>query len=304
MNDEHPGSPLSRGFASAVVRLRWLVVVAWIAGAAAATVWLPGLDAAGSQPLGGLIPKNAEALEAGRRSAELFPIPIRTEIALVERRNSGLTEAEVTGIGERAVAIVDAGGAHPSHAVYALPIVNDQQLFPEAREYGTTAITWLAFPFDEGLHAQGEWAGQIAAESEVGRSGGSAGVTGSIPARLAEFDAIDEALPLVEAATVGVIAILLAVMFRSVVAPLVALVAAGLAYLVALGLIGWVGQAMDVSIPQDVEPLVVVVLLGIVTDYAIFFLSGVRARLEAGDARLLATEGATVRCSRSSSPPA
>ena len=173
--------------------------------------------------------------------------------------------------------------------------MNDRRLFPEAREHGTTAITWLAFPFDEGLHAQGEWAEQIAAESEVGRAGGFAGVTGSIPARLAEFDAIDEALPLVEAATVGVIAILLALMFRSLVAPLVALLAAGLAYLVALGLIGWVGQAMGVSIPQDVEPLVVVVLLGIVTDYAIFFLSGVRARLEAGDARLEAAQSATVR---------
>ena len=295
MNEEHPGSALSRGFAAAVVRLRWLVVAAWLAGAAAATIWLPGLDVAGSQPLGGLIPKNAEALEAGRLSAELFPIPIRTEIALVERRQSGLTEDEVTGIGERAAAIDDAGGAHPSRALYALPIVNDPRLFPEAREQGTTAITWLAFPLDEGLHAQGEWAEQIAAESEVGRAGGSVGVTGSIPARLAEFDAIDEALPLVEAATVGVIAILLALMFRSLVAPLVALVAAGLAYLVALGLIGWVGQAMEVSIPQDVEPLVVVVLLGIVTDYAIFFLSGVRARLEAGDARLEAAGSATVR---------
>ena len=102
----------------------------------------------------------------------------------------------------------------------------------------------------------------------------------------------------------GVIAILLALMFRSVVAPLVALVAAGLAYLVALGLIGWVGQAMEVSIPQDVEPLVVVVLLGIVTDYAIFFLSGVRARLEAGDARRRLPGARQCAWSRSSSPPA
>jgi RND superfamily putative drug exporter len=120
----------------------------------------------------------------------------------------------------------------------------------------------------------------------VAASGGSAGVTGSIPARIAEFDAIGDALPLVEAVTVGVIAILLALTFRSVVAPLVALVSAGLAYLVALRTIGWVGQTMDVGIPQDVEPLVVVVLLGIVTDYAIFFLVAMRRRLEAGDTRL------------------
>jgi RND superfamily putative drug exporter len=293
VTDELSGSVLSRGFARAVVRLRWLVVAAWVAGAAAAAIWLPGLDAAGSAPLGGLVPRNAEALDAARRSAELFPIPIRTEIALVERRESGLTDDDLAAVGTRAAEILDAGGAHPSHAIYALPIVNDSRLFPDAREHGTTAITWLAFPGDEGLGAQGEWAEEIAADSEVGASGGFAGVTGAIPARLAEFDAIDEALPLVEAATVGVIAILLAVMFRSLVAPVIALLSAGLAYVVALGLIGWVGSAMDVGIPQDVEPLVVVVLLGIVTDYAIFFLSGVRTRLQAGDARLQAAETAT-----------
>ena len=124
VNEEHPGSALSRGFSSTVVRLRWLVVAAWIAGAAAATIWLPGLDVA-CQPLGGLIPKNAEALGPAVRSAELFPIPIRTEIALVERRQDGLTEDEITGIGERAAEIVDADGRTPSRALLRLPIVND-----------------------------------------------------------------------------------------------------------------------------------------------------------------------------------
>ena len=114
-------------------------------------------------------------------------------------------------------------------------------------------------------------------------------MTGSIPAAW-PGSTRSARLPLVEAATVGIIADLAGADVPSLVAPLVALVAAGLAYLVALGLIGWVGQAMEVSIPADVEPLVVVVLLGIVTDYAIFFLSGVRARSRPGDARLEAAE--------------
>jgi RND superfamily putative drug exporter len=277
---------VTRGFARAVVKLRWLVVLSWIAGAAAATYWLPGLDEVGAKPLGGLVPRDAEAFRAAERSAELFPIPIRTEIALVERKQEGLTDADVESVAERAAAILRAEGSHASHAVFALPLVNDQRVVPEAREDLTTAVTWLAFPSGESARQQDEWARALADDSEVAASGGSAGITGSVPARIAEFDAIGDALPLVEAATVGVIAILLALTFRSLVAPLVALVSAGLAYLVALRAIGWVGGTMDIAIPQDVEPLVVVLLLGIVTDYAIFFLAGMRGRLEAGDTRL------------------
>jgi RND superfamily putative drug exporter len=290
MSEEQPNvGPASRGWAWTVVHLRWLVVAAWVAGAAAAAIWLPSLDEVQSRPLGGLVPRNAEALRANALATDLFSVPIRTEIALVERKQAGLTEDDLTAVGRRAADISQAEGAHPSHAVLALPIVNDRRLLPRAQEQGTTAITWLAFPADASLRQQRDWAQQLADQSEVARTGGFARITGTIPARLAEFDAIDHALPFVEVATVGIIAILLALTFRSVVAPLVALLSAALAYLVALGLIGWVGQAMDVGIPQDVEPLVVVVLLGIVTDYTIFFLAGVRRRLEAGESRLEAS---------------
>ena len=39
------------------------------------------------------------------------------------------------------------------------------------------------------------------------------------------------------------------------------------------------------TIPRDAEPVLVVLLLGVVTDYAVFFLHGMRERLAAGDER-------------------
>jgi RND superfamily putative drug exporter len=47
--------------------------------------------------------------------------------------------------------------------------------------------------------------------------------------------------------------------------------------------------------PQEIEPFVVVLLLGILTDYAIFFLSGFRAHLAAGEPRLEAARGSAAR---------
>ena len=168
VDEEHPGSALSRGFASAggppsLARSRSVDRRRGRRDDLASGAGRSREPAARRAD-----PQECRGSRGGPSLGRAFPDSDSTEIALVERRQSGLTEDEVTGIGERAAAIVDAGGAHPSRALYALPIVNDPRLFPEAREQGTTAVTWLAFPLDEGLHVQREWAEQIAAESEVG----------------------------------------------------------------------------------------------------------------------------------------
>ena len=108
-----------------------------------------------------------------------------------------------------------------------------------------------------------------------------------------EWRAIAEGLPWVTAATIAAIALILGIHFRSPVAPLVTLVAAATAYLVSLRTVGVVGKELDVTIPRDAEPILVVLLLGVVTDYAVFFLHGFRERLAAGEDRLRAAEGAT-----------
>ena len=288
----HRPAALSRGLAWVTVRLRYLVIVAWAAGLVAATVYLPTLSEAGSGPLGGLVPRDSDAVEAAERSAELFPVPIRSDIAIVERDANGLSDDAQARVAERAAAIVRAEGEHPSGAQFALPVINDQRAFPAAKENSTTAITWLFFDPDIGLRDQTERARDLALAG--GPNDAFVGVTGAIPARLTEFDEIDAALPYVELASIVVIALLLALTFRSVGAPLLALLAAAVAYGVSIRVVAWVGDVTDIGIPQEVEPLMVVLLLGIITDYAIFFLAGVRRRLEAGEPRQEAVRHASV----------
>ena len=50
-------------------------------------------------------------------------------------------------------------------------------------------------------------------------------------------------------------------------------------------MVAWVGAQTGLTAPSELEPLIVVLLLGIVTDYAIFYLSGMRHRLESGAPR-------------------
>ncbi|HSE82366.1 MAG TPA: MMPL family transporter [Gaiellaceae bacterium] len=273
---------MSRIFSSAVVRLRYLVLAGWIAAAVATTVYLPGLGSGEPLELGGLVPDDSPAVQAGVRSQELFSVPLIADTAVVERDPGGLSADEQTGTFDRAVDATtqDAEG---DEIALALPILNTQELFPGSEEDGTTAVTHLFFSGGSSLSSRVGIAQEYAARSDVD---GFAGVTGPAPARLAQFEEIEDALPLVEAATVAVIALVVGLTFRSLGAPLLTLVAAGIAFLVSRGLIPWVGERLGAGIPQEVEPLVVALTLGVATDYAIFFLAACRRRLAAGEERL------------------
>jgi RND superfamily putative drug exporter len=97
---------------------------------------------------------------------------------------------------------------------------------------------------------------------------------------------ISQWLPWVEIATVAMIALVVGFAFRSIGAPLAVLASAAVAYVVATRLVAWAGTHFQVAIPPDLEPVLVVLLLGVATDYSVFFLSGMRDRLADGSARL------------------
>jgi putative drug exporter of the RND superfamily len=280
----------SRAFAQLVVRLRWLVVAAWIAGAAAATLYLPSLQAAESSQLSDLVPEDAVSVQTGRRSAELFDVPVIAQSAVVQRDPDGLSQGAQERVAERALAVRE---REDDGISFALPLLNTMRLIPGAREDGTTAITFLFF---EGQTSIGEET-SIAhrwAESEVGQPEDAlVGITGTVPARLAEWEEIDNNLAWVTLATVLIVFGILALNFRALGAPLVTLIAAAVAYLVSIRVAPWVGERAGVAMPSDVEPIMVVLLLGIVTDYTVFFLAGMRRRLLAGERRVDAALGAT-----------
>ncbi|MGH3061662.1 MAG: MMPL family transporter, partial [Gaiellaceae bacterium] len=281
-----------QAFATTVVRLRWLVVAVWLAVAAAATLWLPSLQEAESASLAELVPEDAEAVRAAERSTELFSVPLTAQTAVVQRDPDGLSEDAQTRVVERAVTAREDRGDGIS---FALPLVNTARLVPSSREDSTTAITFLFFApgtsiGDETRIAR-DWAAREAGEPEDAL----VGVTGSVPARLAQWREIEGALPWVTVATILLVFTILALNYRALGAPLVVLFGAGIAYLVAVRVAAWVGEQWGVAVPSDVEPIMVVLLLGIVTDYSVFFLSAMRRRLTRGEPPVKAAIGATAQ---------
>ena len=278
---------LARGYAFVVVSMRYVVLVGWLAAAALATHYLPTLSAAGG--VGDLVPAHSAALRAEADATRLFRVPMSAPVAVVQANAGGLSTAVQEGAARSAIAIDQGGGAHIQGLAGALPVANTAGAIPGSRHQSTTVITFLYFR--PGTSMAQETAGGESYARALAASGPRAhiaGVTGPIPARYEQGQIIEHYLPWVEAATVLAIFLIVGWHFRSFGAPLATLLSAATSYLLAVHVVAWAAERMGVSVPPDLEPVLVVLLLGVTTDYCVFFLSGMRTRLAEGTPRLAA----------------
>jgi RND superfamily putative drug exporter len=267
----------ARGYAAVVVALRHLIVLAWIAAAIAATLELPRLGDAGGAPLDDLVAKDSDSGRAANRATERFGFPLVTDTAVVQHRARRLPARDRQRQIRAAREVFEGTSLAPQHLRGAFPLSNS-----------STAITYLFFEPELGVQSRTELAQRYAREKLGGEGGSVVGVTGTAPARLAQFDEVERSLPLIEGASVAVVFTIVALAFRSLLAPLVTLFAAAIAYLVMVRVLPWAGERFGVVVPGEVEPVLIVLLLGLVTDYSIFFLSGMRRALREGEPRLRA----------------
>ena len=72
-----------------------------------------------------------------------------------------------------------------------------------------------------------------------------------------------------------------------------ATVCTAVAYVLTLRLSGGVAQLFGTATPSELEPVIVALLLGVVTDYVVFYLAALRRELSTGAGRLDAARAAT-----------
>jgi RND superfamily putative drug exporter len=279
--------------AALLTRWRYAVVAAWVGGALAASALLPGLEDGVPATLEGLVPENARAVQVSERSAELFRFPVLADTAVVQRNPDGLsTDAQIRAL-ERAVALTRQPDPDATGIALAVAVTNAREIFPASRERSTTIVNYLFVQPDRSLRNRTDLAHLFASRYVSEPDDALVGVTGAAAAQVEQTQVIGESLHRVEWATVAVLAVIVALAFRSLVAPLITLFTAGVAYAVAIRALGLLGEAMGISVPRELEPVVVVLLLAIVTDYCIFFLSDFRRELNAGLPRIPAATRAT-----------
>ena len=284
---------LLAAYAKVIVRLRWFVVLFWVVATGACVLYLPAVGAGGSD-LNDLVSTDNPAIQSELRSFEKFGFPLLSRVAVVQRKAEGLPVSTQTEAIARARAVTE--GKHPElkPILAAAPVMNSMGVFPGSTENSTTIITLLFTAPDVSLADQVEAADKFV-EALYGPEDAVVGVTGSVPARVEQGDIVLSSLPWLETATVVAVFLIIAIAFRSFVAPLLALLVAGVAIVLTLHIGGALALRLGIPVPQEAQPLLVALLLGVVTDYVVFYLSGVRAQLATGAGRLAAAEHATAR---------
>ena len=284
---------LAQGYARLVVALRWWVIGLWALGTVVA-VLLPGFGPqTGSDGVNSLLSADTPAVNTELRSVGDFGFPLIGRTVLVQHDAKGLSVYAQARSATNAFA-VNQGKYDVPGMIGALPLANTYGLFPGARESNTTALTFLFYDSTASLHWQTRRA-QEYGERFFGPRDHVVGVTGSAPARSSQFEIIQDHLTTVEITTVLAIALIVGIAFRSVVAPLASLLATGVAYVMTLRLAALLTGLVGVSTPAELEPVVVALLLGVVTDYVVFFFSALRNDLAQGLSRHDAAVAATAR---------
>jgi putative drug exporter of the RND superfamily len=281
LTPHHPGPCSKEPSARALVAGRIPIVLAWLALATGLTLWLPSIDEAQLGALGDLVPADSEAIETEERARELFSLPLLSRTLVVARDDDGIAP------GPRRRALRFLAGLNlrerpPFEDVLAAVPLSNRGGMVDSGEVGTAVMAYLFLSPDLGQTGQMNLARLVANELEARMPGSEGQVSGAIAAREARGTLIREHLPLVEAVTLVVVVVLTALAFRSLIVPLVGLLAVAVSYLVAVRILSQVGHWADVSVPREVEPVIVALIFGVVTDYLIFQAARYRHYLQEG----------------------
>ncbi|MDP9411534.1 MAG: MMPL family transporter, partial [Actinomycetota bacterium] len=241
-----------------LVRLRFAVVLFWTMAAVAAYLYLPPLGSSTTSSLSEVVPESAPAAKAQSQAEDLSG-PVEAPAILVYSNPEGFTEADLGRIRD-GVQRLNEGPGRPYRLQRAVPLAAQNRLDPTQVDrslLGNRALPVLLF-FERGTRLTEIATGAREIREALGSSGPLRTTVTGI--RLVQYDtkvAIDGNLRLVTAATLLAIFLVVALTYRSLVAPLIPLTSIGLATFLTLRILGWIASELGVSVPSQIEPIIV-----------------------------------------------
>jgi RND superfamily putative drug exporter len=268
-----------RTLARLIVSLRFLIVPAWIAGAVWVSLSLPSVFASETNELGSLLPRDSAAIEVEEKAIEVFGLPVLSRTMVVAHEADGFSTRQ----GEAAARFIREVDEAPegSARLRAVPLLDAPGLL-ESKRLGSTLVAYLYVDPNLREREQAETVDRFAAELGEATGAETVHITGAVPASRTETSIANDDLLWVELATVALVVTILALYFRSPGIPLLGLGTVAIAYQVTDHLLGWASERYSISIPREVDPVIIALLFGILTDYLVFFASDYRRHLQEG----------------------
>jgi RND superfamily putative drug exporter len=277
---------VGRAYRMSVTTGRWVVVAVWVLAAALVTTLVPPSGSSGGG-FGDLLPPESPVLQVQQRVLETFRVPVLSGTTVVVHQPGGLSLLTRADSVLWALAttqdVLEAPEPPPPGSIRAaIPV-------PTGR--ADTTATYLYMSEGTGLHNTVRLANAYAAHFN-NQPDVTAYVTGFVPAQVAQSGYLSSRLGLFEAASVLLILLIVALAFRSLLAPLAVLGIAAVGYFVYFPLLDRLAELLGFEVPRQLEPVLLALLLGVVTDYCVLFFSAFRDELDLDADKVMASRRA------------
>ena len=256
------------------VRFRWAIVLAWVAGTAAAMVLLPSLSDVTQSDNTSFLPSSAPSEQAAQLASPLQGASL-TAVTVVAARSGG----PLTGADQAAIARLSGMLAR----VARVTSVRDAGQSSDGQAEQLTVLAALA---QSGGLATSQQAGLVTSLREAIRAtalppGLAAHTAGPVATRVDTNATSSKTGGQVQWFSIIFVIALLMVVFRSALAPLIAVLPALLVVLIAERLTAE-AAVHGLGVSQIASLLLIVLVLGAGTDYALFLMFRVREEMRAG----------------------
>ncbi|HJQ04354.1 MAG TPA: MMPL family transporter, partial [Nocardioides sp.] len=259
----------------------WWVVGAWLLIAGLVIAFAPGLKSTTDQS--SFLPSKYESIKAANTMAAEFPeFSTQSGATLAFSRTDGaaLTAQDLTQASSIVKSLNDElPGTFQKLAPAAAVAQSSPDKLAAKAAFGVTKDRTA---FDKTAMDDAQTLRDDAAKLTKGTDL-TLYVGGPAAQQLDSQNSSAKTMAIVGAATVVLIVLLLALIFRSVIICLLPILVVGLVSQVATGLIGWANEAFNLQADSSLEVILIVVLYGIGTDYILFLLFRHRERLRLGE---------------------
>jgi putative drug exporter of the RND superfamily len=255
-----------------VVRFRWVILVVWLVGAPLTAKHLPSLSSVAKNDNSAFLPATAPSERAATLASPFQPKSKGSALLIAARAHGPLTPADQT-----AIAGVEAAVAR----VHVVEAVRDEGTSADGEAQKINLQLNLP-PFSGGDQAtRAVDAIRKAMARRAAPPGLAFHLAGDIPTFVDEQTATGHQQGVTQELAIFFIIALLLVVFRALLAPLVTLLPAALALVVAGPLIAEATH-IGVQVSSLLQILLVVIVLGAGTDYGLFLIFRMREELRAG----------------------
>ena len=269
------------------VRFRWAIVLAWVAGAAAAMALLPSLSSVTQSDNTSFLPASAPSEQAAQLASPLQEASL-TAVTVVAARSGGT----LTGADEAFLVRLERSLARISRVVS----VRDAGPSADGQAEQLTVLAALAQSGGLAASQQATLVGQVRdairaagrgeARGETLPPGFSVHTAGTVATRTDTNATAGKTGGQVQWFSIAFVIALLVAVFRSALAPLIAVLPAVVVVLAAERLTAE-AAVHGLGVSQIASLLLIVLVLGAGTDYALFLMFRVREEMRGGAPRQL-----------------